>query len=140
MAKRFIDISITGDRRLAKKFKKMQKVVQGRIMKAAAKKALEPVHRLAVAMAPLGETGRTKKWIKIGVAKGKRWQVGAEVRTGTAKQMGLLSSADYYYPAAHEFGTKHLKQRSFMETAMDERRKLALRILTGEIKRLMRQQ
>jgi len=135
---RFLDLKFIGERRLQKKFKKLPRNVQNQIFKVSAKKALEPVRDLAIQRAPL-RTGRTRRHIKIGVHRSNRgFTVGGEVRTGTRKQMGIAATSKFYYPAAFEYGTNKMAARSFLRSAMADRRRVVIRILTAELRALLK--
>lgn len=136
MAKPGFDIRILGSRRLQKKLNKLERRVQGRIMREAAKDAMKPVVQVAKQRAPV-ETGKTQKYIKA-AAYSSRNGVGAMVRTGTRRQMGIEPDDPFYYPAAHEYGTSKMPARPFMRSALADRRRQVLRLFRVNIARLLK--
>lgn len=131
------DLSIIGARRLERKLNKLERKVGSKIMRDATKESLEPVEALAKQRVPV-DRGLLKRWIKTATFSAQRGRViGAQVRTGTRKQMRIPAGNEYYYPAAIEYGTKTRAPRSFLRSALADRRDQALKILSGAIKRML---
>lgn len=123
---------LKGDRELQSKLKAMAKGVQNKILRQALRKGMAPVEALAKQRAPV-ESGRLQKSIKVASYRGKRGVVGASVRTGTRRQLKIMPEDDFYYPAAHEYGSKNQRAKSFMRSALFDRKRQALSITEKEM-------
>jgi hypothetical protein len=60
------------------------------------------------------------------------------VRTGTRRQLKIEPDNDYYYPAAHEYGSKNQPARSFMRSALFDRKRQALALTQKELVKYLR--
>jgi hypothetical protein len=134
LSNRFIDIRVIGGRAAQRKLNKLENRMQTKVVREATKRALKPVLLTALRKAPYDE-GTTKKYLKIATFRGK--SAGAVVQTGTARQMGV-SQAGYYYPAAHEYGTREVPGTAWLRSSLKERRSQALSILKAELKKILR--
>lgn len=130
---RAVDIRILGDKKLQRKLSKLQTKVQAKTMRDASKKALIPVAKTAWDRAPF-KTGKMRDSLKIVVA---RKGVGAILKTGTRRQLGISADDPYYYPAAIEYGTNKIQPFAFLRGALHDRKPEALRILANEIRQLI---
>ena len=125
-------VILKGDRQLKAKLESMSKGLQNKAMRAALRKGIEPVAVLARQRSPV-RTGRLQKSIKVASYRGKRGVIGASVRTGTRRQLRITPEDPYYYPAALEYGTKARQGRSFMRSALFDRKRQALALTEKEI-------
>ena len=135
MSNRFIDIRVIGGRAAQKKLNRLENRMQTKVVREATKRALKPVLLTALRKAPTGDSGLTKKYLKIATFRGK--SAGAVVQTGTARQMGV-SQSGYYYPAALEYGTREVAGIAWLRSSLKERRTQALSILKAELKKILR--
>lgn len=129
------DISLTGDKRTARKLKKMDKKLARKIMRQALKDAMEPVKVLAKNRAPV-DTGLLRRSIRTAASVNQK-RAAAFVRTGTRKQLRIPLDADYYYPAGIEYGTRKTPARSFLRSALGNLRHSVLRKVGENIRRLL---
>lgn len=129
------DISIIGEKKLQKKLSKMEKKIQSKVMKASMKEAMKPVQELAKQRAPHA-TGLLKRSIRIGI-KSNRKGLTAMVRTGTRKQLKIPANAKYYYPAALEYGTRHIPARSFLRSSLFSKKEVVIKKFGFELNRLL---
>ncbi len=137
MSKPLFDMRLLGAKKLEKKLTKLGKRIGKKVIKEAAKKALAPVQKLAKSRAPI-DTGRLQKSIKIAVYSAKRGDIfGAQVRTGTRKQLRIPPKAKYYYPAAIEYGTGSRAPRSFLRSAMGDMRRQVIGGFSGILKKVI---
>lgn len=126
---------MVGARDLERKLGKLEKRTQGQAMRESLKSALEPAEQLAKNRVPVG-FGRLKKSIKRGVST-SRGSISAVIRTGTRKQLRIPQSAKYYYPAALEYGTRFIAARSFLRSALSDRRELVLGRFSRKLRSLL---
>lgn len=112
----FVDISMLGDKKLAKKLKKIDIKMQKKIVKGAIKDAAQPILVLAKAYAPV-DSGKLKNSLKLkmGAKQSKRGSIGVRIETGTREQLGIDADDKYFYPAVLEF-----KVKSFLRRAIDK--------------------
>ena len=103
-----------------------------RTVKTAAKPVLVQARRLA----PVGETGRLRRTLKLRSGKRSKRLISAIVQTGTRAALGISSSAKGYYPAHVALGTKAKGKRAarpaqkFLRGAMDLERADAIRTIS----------
>jgi HK97 gp10 family phage protein len=126
-ARKSYDITILGDKKLQRKLSRLRKVVQTPIVRDAMQNALKPVKEMAMRNAPV-KTGKLRKSIKVGSYSARGGIIGAAVRTGTRRNLGIQATDSYYYPAAHEYGapSRGIPARSFMRSAMFAKRTVVL--------------
>lgn len=129
MADKFIDISITGDKKLQRQLGKLDFALQRKIVRAAARKAMAPVRDRAKSYVPR-ETGELQKSIKIR-SRTRRGISRIQVVTGTREQLGIDSNTPGYYPAAVEFGYtstggKQIAARPFLRRALGELKQVVI--------------
>ena len=129
------DISVLGDKKLQKKLSDLDKKVGSKVMKDAMRQSMSTVKDLAKQRAPV-VTGMLRKSIRIGV-KSNRKGVSAMVRTGTRKQLKISPDNPFYYPAAHEYGTRYMPARSFLRSSLGDRKNMVLSSLSGNIRRIL---
>lgn len=118
------DISVIGDKKLQKKLDKLDKKLQKKAIREAMKDAMEPVKALAKQRAPQ-DKGLLVRSIRIGM-KTSRKGISAMVRTGTRKQLKIPADSKYYYPAALEYGSRYIKQQSFLRSSLGSKKETVL--------------
>jgi HK97 gp10 family phage protein len=123
-----IDISLLGDKLLAKKFARFTDKMQNQIFKKAAKAAAVPVVLSAKSNAPV-KTGAMRDSIKAKVFT-KRGLIGALVLTGNRETLGIDEEDKYYYPAIVEYKTK-----PFLRPALDSNEGRVRQILMQELRK-----
>lgn len=116
---RMIDIRLLGSKKLQRKLDKLHSTVAGRVVRESIKDAMDPVRKLAQRRAPV-KSGRLRRSIRIASFRGRRNSglIGAVVRTGTRRQLKIDPTDKYYYPSALEYGTEHIRARSFMRSSL----------------------
>ena len=134
-----IGIGIAGVEELSKKLQALGNVALAKkIVRAASKEAAAPVLATAKALAPV-KTGRLRRYIRIISARGKTRsgmrKVGAQVVTGTRKQMRISPKAKHYYPMAVEMGHGNVPARPYMRPALENNRQTSLAIFKRGIAR-----
>ena len=130
------DISILGDEALSKKFKSLEKAVQGKMLLPAMREAMKPVLSAARAAAPR-DKGMLARKIKLSSVRLRGKGKGIAVRTPTRAQLGIPKGAKGYYPAHLEYGTRKMAARPYMRPALETNRSRVLDSLrTGLWKRL----
>lgn len=130
-----IEMTVTGDRKLNRKLKKLTGKEQKKVVKKAAKAALKPVLKETRDKAPK-RTGLTRKSIKNKMLPRSRRFIGARITTGGGKGWAPFM----------EFGTKprfhkntgkavgKIEPRKFMKRAADAKRKHAMMIYKTQIR------
>ncbi|MGE0294968.1 MAG: HK97-gp10 family putative phage morphogenesis protein [Hyphomonadaceae bacterium] len=115
-----IDFKVEGLRELDKALNKLPLKARGNIMRNALSKAMEPVKRSAVSLAPI-RTGNLRQSIvkRTSTPKGGNGFV-AEARVSV--------TTDGWYGMFHEFGTVKLPARPFIRPAIDNNADAALAI------------
>ncbi|MCP5017107.1 MAG: hypothetical protein GY938_17825 [Ketobacter sp.] len=129
------DISVIGDKKLERKLNKMEKKASSKVMRDAMKESMEPVKELAKLRAPR-DKGLLIKSIRI-AAKTSRRGVSAMVRTGTRKQLKISADNPFYYPAAHEYGTKYMPAKSYLRSALGDKKNMVLSDLGRSIHKML---
>ena len=109
----FIDISMIGDKKTQKAFKKMEIKMQGKVFRKAVRDAAEPVLALAKMYTPV-DTGKTRDSLKIRAGTGKRGTIGVRIQTGTRKELGIAPDEKFFYPAVVEYN-----HQSYLRRAID---------------------
>jgi len=129
-----IDISIFGDKKLEKQFKKLDLKLQKKTIKKALRDSAKIVKNTAKARVGV-RSGKLKKSLKVRTEKGlKRGQFGIVVVTGTREELNIDADDKYYYPAAVEFGTKNLPAKPYLRPAIDENRDLIFDLIASRIR------
>ena len=114
------DIRLLGDEKLTKAFAALERVDQRKVMRKAHRAAFKPVLAAAKTYAPVGKTGKLKRFIKLRALKRSRVRTGVFVRTGTRSEMGLpTGDDDPYYPAHVALGQFNVAPVPFMRRAFD---------------------
>jgi len=126
-----VDISLLGDKRLQRKLERLVVAAQKRVIRSALRKGGHILRDEAKALCPV-RTGALRKSIKVRAIKGKRATIGVVVASGTREELGL-KAADYYYPAAVEFGTGNAPAHSFLRAARDAKRDEVIEVIKREI-------
>ena len=128
------DISLIGDRKLAKKFERLgSPAAQNRVIRRPLSNALTPISKEAKRLAPVGETGALKRSIgkKVKAYRGGVWG-GVGPRTG-GQFTRIDAKGKSHVPAnyAHlvEFGTIKTRAQPFLRPALDKKRVTANQIL-----------
>jgi len=132
------DITLIGDRKLARKFKDLtSRPAQNRVVRRPLNNALTPINKEAKRMAPVGETRALRNSIgkKVKSYPGGVWG-GVGPRTGE-KFTKVDAAGNKHVPAnyAHlvEFGTIKTRAQPFLRPALDKKRSVANRILKSGI-------
>jgi len=134
------DMTLTGDRRLAKKFERLGGAVQNRVVRRPLSSALGPIAKAAKRKVPT-RRGFLKKSIgkKVKMYPGGVWG-GVGPRTGS-EFTHLDAKGKRHVPANYaalvEYGTINDAAQPFLRPALDEQRLSAMRILQTGIKRNM---
>lgn len=133
------DISLIGDRKLAKKFERLaSKAAQNRVIRRPVSNALTPINKEAKRLVPVGATKGLRKSIgkKVKSYPGGIWG-GVGPRTGSQFTV-VDASGKKHVPAnyAHlvEFGTIRTAAQPFLRPALDKKRAQANQILKSGIK------
>ena len=127
---KFVDISMTGDKKLQAKLKKLEFNLQKKIVRNAVNRAILPVRDKAKSLVPvdsglLRQSIKRKSGVRKGVAR-------ARIVTGTKAQLGIPIDAKGYYPAAIEYGTSKTPARSFLRKALTSLRSHVIK-KTGDL-------
>ncbi len=130
--KGFIEFGITGDKRLDKRLRKMDRRVAGKAVRKGMKAAMAPVLSLAQRRVPV-RTGRLKRSLRVAGYGGKNF-AGAAVMTGTRKMLKIPANAKGFYPAYIEYGYGKTRPQSYLRSAMADGKKDVLRRVASEIK------
>ena len=121
-----INISMLGDKVLARKLKSLAPKLQKKIVRNAMRKAIKPVAAQAKANAPV-LSGTLQLSLRVAARKFKsRTKFGIQVATD---KLG----GDIYYAAFNELGTKKQPARPFMRPALHGNRERSTGILKREI-------
>ncbi len=129
------DLKMLGQKDLERKLGKMDSKLQSKVMKEAMKTSMQPVQALAKQRAP-HDRGLLRKSIRIAVSS-KRSGVSAMVRTGTKKQLKIPMNEKYYYPTAHEYGTRYMPARSFLRSSLNDLKETVLGSVASHVRRLL---
>lgn len=127
------NLKIKGGKRLARKIEKLEKKVGNKVMRDSVKESMEPVAAEAKRLAPI-RSGRLRRSIRV-ASSSRRGKINGLVRTGTRKQLKIPASDPYYYPAAHEYGTRKMPARSFLRAALGNKRRAVIKSLSSIIQR-----
>ena len=132
-----ISLRLLGAKKLEKKLNKLENKVKSKAMRDAAKTAMAPVAILAKSRVPV-DTGRLQRSIKVATFSAKRGDIiGAQVRTGTRKQLRIPEKSEYYYPAAIEYGTSTRGERSFLRSAMGDKKSAVIASFSGILAKVL---
>ena len=113
---KFVDISMTGDKLLQKKLKRLEFNTQKKIIRNAINRAILPVRDKAKALVPF-DTGLLEQSIKRKTSS-RKGKASARIRTGTRSELGIPLDAKGYYPAIVEYGTSTQPAYSYMRAAI----------------------
>lgn len=134
------DISVLGDKKVAKKLTGLPPKVQKKIMPKAMRASMKPVLQKARADAPK-RTGIHRRKIKLRKAKMKAKDgLAFQVKFGVRSELGIPADAKGYYPAALEYGwvdrggNRHAA-RPHIRPALENNRQRVLRKMRVEIGR-----
>ena len=127
--------SLRGAKELERALMRLPKAMGKTVLRAALKKAAEPVRAAAEANAPVGRTGRFKKSFAIKSTLSKRQ------RRGRAKlsRGGVIMYVGSTDPKAHllEFGTVKMRARPTLRPAWDANKHRVLASLRVEVWRAL---
>lgn len=113
------DITLIGDKKLARKMGDLAVVDQRKVMRKAQREAFRVVLNATKTGVPR-DTGRLRKGIKLRALKRSRVRSGVYVRTPTREELGIDPGDDTaYYPAYVEFGHDNVPPVPFMRRAFD---------------------
>ncbi|MFQ5625591.1 MAG: HK97-gp10 family putative phage morphogenesis protein [Methyloligellaceae bacterium] len=129
-----MDISVFGDRRLQFMLNDRLPKEAKKIMRKALRAGARPVLKQARQTAPRG-SGALRRGIKLRSIKRTRKSIGVIVRLPKREELGIPADAKYYYPAAHEFGTKHIPAKRFLRAALYENEKRFFSIVRDVLKK-----
>ena len=123
-----IDISVLGDKKLAKRLNAFSKKLQTKIVKKAAREVGKDILAEAKTRTPVGpkkEAGKhLKNTLKLRNLKKKKGQIGVLIATGTREELGIPTTDKYYYPAGIELGNVKVRAggRSFLRVSLENNR------------------
>lgn len=107
-----------------------------KLIRQTVKTAARPVLSQAKRLAPVGETRRLRRTLKLRSGRRSKRLISAIVQTGTRSALGISSSAKGYYPTHVALGTKAKGRRAavpgrrFLRGAMDLERADAIRTIS----------
>ncbi len=131
-ARGVFDVSVTGDKRLQKRFGTLTPKVQGKVLRPALRKTAKVALPAIRAAAPRA-SGAMAKGLKVRATKQKRRRggrrVGVGIHTPPREKLGISPDDPYYYPAGVELGTEFLSGASFMRGPFRSLRDRMLRVL-----------
>lgn len=140
MARKGFDISLLGDKALMKKFDKLQRGAQGKIIRpvirASAKRAKQRVVENLSGAPVQVRTGKTlEAFQKAPIRSAKRDR--DEVRIGQVLPdrdlLGISEDDPYYYPMALEYGHRRAPAYPFIRPAIDMHREKEIAQIGREI-------
>lgn len=117
---KFVDISMTGDKALQKKLKRLEFNLQKKIVRNSISRAILPVRDKAKSLVPV-DSGLLRQSIKR-KRSSRRGVASARIVTGTQVELGIPLDAKGYYPAAIEYGTSKQPARSYLRAALSSLR------------------
>jgi HK97 gp10 family phage protein len=134
------DISIVGDKALQRRFNRLSRGVQGKILrkvirdgaKRAKKRVIDNLSGSPV-MVQTGETRAAFEKAKIRTASRSRDSIRIGMVTPTPEELGIPQGAKHYYPFAIEYGHVRAEPRPFIRPAIDDHRKQEIAIMGREI-------
>jgi HK97 gp10 family phage protein len=135
-----LDVSVVGERKLARVFNRITATVQKKIMRKALRAGFRPVLASAREKAaavddpstPSDVMLRVSRLLKLRALKRSRRRIGVAIRTPSRDELG---SFDYdHYPPAHiEMGTSRTPPHPFMRDALHQNEPKTLGILKREL-------
>ena len=147
---KFIDISIVGNREIIKKFKKFEFKIQKKTITKSFRKIAKKIKKAVKPKIPVGtepKFGKKRlfKTLKIRALKRSRVRTGLRIITGVRKDLRIKKSKKkYYYPAAVEWGFKHVRSgkrirgKKFMSKTFGDRKERYMNMLIADIKEEIR--
>lgn len=123
-----VDITLLGDKALARKLARLPGVTQKKIVRKALRQGARPVLAAAKRLCPV-RYGVLKGSLKLRTVPRKRGLLGVEVSTGTRTELGIPESDPGYYPMSVEYGHGRVAAQPFLRPALDENRDRAKRII-----------
>lgn len=108
-------IIVTGDKEIDRKLRQLEAKLAKKVIRQALRPALKPTLALARELAPVGETGDTKKAIKIRAGLRSRGRIKIVVMIGAGDFKGKT-----FYGSFPEFGTSRQKAQRFMIRAFEQ--------------------
>lgn len=114
-------VTIKGLNNLTRKFHKLQKAAQGRILENAVTAGCLPIQNAAVVKAPV-ETGTLRRSIHTEIISSSESSVRASVGT------------DVEYAPYQEFGTVHIPAHPYLRPAFDEQKNNAKNEIAAALK------
>jgi len=135
---RMVDISLLGDKALARKLHRLSVVTQRKVVRPALRAGAKPV--LATALELVHRlTGGLAATLKIrALPRNRRGFFGVQVRTGTRRELGIAEDDPNFWPMALEYGHRsnwggRVPPYPYLRPAMDQNRGKATRIIMVEI-------
>jgi HK97 gp10 family phage protein len=131
------DVSVLGDKELAKTIRRLEFKVARRVMAGALRAGAKVIKARAKANAPRdsGKLAKTLRVRKLKVRKGQnaRKSAAVGVMTGTRAKLGLPPKGRFYYPAIIELGAAGYRTpRPFLKPALEASRGTALEAIRKE--------
>jgi HK97 gp10 family phage protein len=142
-----IDFKLLGDKKLARKFRrledKMQKKIARKAMRAGAKPLLKDMKTAAAAITnPRNSTETMKevgKRLKLRAIKRSRVRMGVQIVTPTREELDVVKG-NHYPPAHIELGTSDTAPQPFMRGPLKAGRERSLGIIRRELWNGIRQE
>ena len=137
MAKNF-DISMLGDKELAKRFAEAPRKLQRRLLVSSMKEAAEPIAQSASQKAPV-DTGKLAASIHVTKAKATRGAgVKVSIATGSRDDLGIAADAKGFYPMSVEVGYvhaggKHIPAQPYLRPALAENKEKVLSSIKSDL-------
>ena len=128
-------ILLFGDLELQKQLEALPKVMQGKVVRPAMRKAAKQVVMPAIKARIHDVSGDLRASLKVKAPKKSFGEsgTGVVIRTGTREELHIRADDPYYYPASVEYGHGDVPAHSFLRSGMDATRDVALGIIRAEI-------
>ena len=99
------DLKVIGSEELKRNMNRLEANIQKKYMRTALRTGAKLMKKTASSRVPV-KTGALKRSFGVGAGKRKRGVLRVYVWTGNRTKLGIPSDAEYYYPAAIEYGSK----------------------------------
>ena len=144
-------VSVQGGKELERKLRTLEPKIAKKYLRKVLRAGGKLMLQHARANVPVGETGNLRRSLTLWAMsrKGRSHELGISVGPSSRKVPQLVSyskgsSSDistrkmtgerYYYPAAVEYGTRHVAPRPFMRKAFDSRKHAALDVIMTQLR------
>lgn len=130
-----VDLSLIGDKQVAKALSKLAVKEQNKAMTKGLKAGGRLVQQRAIANAPQ-DTGKLKSGIEVRMRTRKGLKK-AEVRTKSREFFGIPADSNFYYPAIIEYGStdRGIKPFAYMRKARESEETRAIREVINALRR-----